>query len=191
MNSKASVTKACLSCGQTKPLEDFHRSPVSRDGRAARCKSCRNAGARTYRQRRRKAESAAEERGRERSRNPRLSRTSRDYRRPRPRQDRRPEHLEQRSGLVPCRASSWSRSPLRCSMRRRETCEMSVELAYVYREVISTSSWSGTVGRRKLCARLLLNDEQREVARGERVRRLRDALRALASVPGGHGRELF
>jgi hypothetical protein len=47
------------------PLEDFHRSPVSRDGRVARCKSCRNAEARIYRERRRKAERAAEKRGRE------------------------------------------------------------------------------------------------------------------------------
>jgi hypothetical protein len=56
--------KRCLSCGQTKPLEDFHRSPVSKDGRAARCKSCRNTEARIYRKRRARAEIEAEERGR-------------------------------------------------------------------------------------------------------------------------------
>jgi hypothetical protein len=35
-------TKACRLCGQRKLLTDFHRSPVSRDGRHARCRSCRN-----------------------------------------------------------------------------------------------------------------------------------------------------
>jgi hypothetical protein len=54
--------KRCRSCGATKPLEDFHRSPVSKDGRAARCKSCRNAEARSYRERRRRVEEAADER---------------------------------------------------------------------------------------------------------------------------------
>jgi hypothetical protein len=53
----------CRSCHAVKPLEDFHRSPVSRDGRAARCKSCRNAEPRIYRERRKTAERNAESRG--------------------------------------------------------------------------------------------------------------------------------
>jgi hypothetical protein len=54
--------KGCLTCGETKPLEDFHRTPVARDGRAARCKLCRNAEAKIYRERRARAETEAEER---------------------------------------------------------------------------------------------------------------------------------
>jgi hypothetical protein len=63
MRPKASASKPCLSCGQTKPLEDFHRSPVSRDGRVARCKSCRNAESKVYREGSARAEADAEERG--------------------------------------------------------------------------------------------------------------------------------
>jgi hypothetical protein len=58
------TSERCSSCRQVKPLEDFHRSPVSRDGRAARCKECRNADARVYRERRARAEKETEERGR-------------------------------------------------------------------------------------------------------------------------------
>jgi hypothetical protein len=35
-------TKACNECGQTKPLEDYHKLKASRDGRKDVCKQCRN-----------------------------------------------------------------------------------------------------------------------------------------------------
>lgn len=34
--------KRCTKCGETKALAEFHRSVSSRDGRASRCKDCRN-----------------------------------------------------------------------------------------------------------------------------------------------------
>lgn len=33
--------KTCTKCGETKPLDSFHRHPRSRDGRKPRCKACR------------------------------------------------------------------------------------------------------------------------------------------------------
>lgn len=35
--------KKCIACGETKPLEEFHRNPQARDGRHPRCKPCKNA----------------------------------------------------------------------------------------------------------------------------------------------------
>lgn len=35
--------KPCVRCGDTKPLEDFHRDNRRRDGRGSYCKSCGNA----------------------------------------------------------------------------------------------------------------------------------------------------
>jgi len=55
--------KQCTKCGLVKPLEEFHRSVSSRDGRTSRCRSCRSGDARNYAERRRRAEAAAEERG--------------------------------------------------------------------------------------------------------------------------------
>jgi hypothetical protein len=55
--------KRCTKCRQTKTLNEFHRSVSGRDGRAARCKRCRNEDTRRYMERRRVAESAAEQRG--------------------------------------------------------------------------------------------------------------------------------
>lgn len=37
-----SMTKTCTNCGQTKPLEDFHRNKNTKDGRAYSCKPCMN-----------------------------------------------------------------------------------------------------------------------------------------------------
>jgi hypothetical protein len=34
------IGKLCSKCGETKPLEDFHRQKASKDGRGAYCKSC-------------------------------------------------------------------------------------------------------------------------------------------------------
>lgn len=55
-------TKACSKCGEVKVLSDFHRSSSSRDGRAPRCKKCRNDESRSYAERRRRAEADAEAR---------------------------------------------------------------------------------------------------------------------------------
>ena len=33
-------TKCCTKCGETKPLDEFHRDKRSKDGRVTRCKSC-------------------------------------------------------------------------------------------------------------------------------------------------------
>ena len=60
--SRPTSQKVCRSCGELKPLEDYHRTPVSRDGRQARCKACRNAEARIYRERRKTVEGNAERR---------------------------------------------------------------------------------------------------------------------------------
>lgn len=49
--------------GETKTLEGFHRSATGREGRALRCRECRNEDARRYVDRRRKAEADAEQRG--------------------------------------------------------------------------------------------------------------------------------
>lgn len=40
--------KRCPKCGETKPLDDFHRRKRASDGRAARCKVCRRVGARAW-----------------------------------------------------------------------------------------------------------------------------------------------
>ena len=55
-------TKQCAKCREAKPLSEYHRSVTSRDGRAARCKSCRSQDSRRYAERRRAAEASAEER---------------------------------------------------------------------------------------------------------------------------------
>lgn len=34
--------KRCTCCKQSKPLSEFHKRTLSRDGLAARCKPCRN-----------------------------------------------------------------------------------------------------------------------------------------------------
>jgi NAD-dependent SIR2 family protein deacetylase len=34
-------TKTCTKCGETKPLDEFHKNPKTRDGRQPHCKSCR------------------------------------------------------------------------------------------------------------------------------------------------------
>lgn len=39
-------TKLCSLCGLTKPFDDFHKSPLGRDGRQSRCKVCAIAKAR-------------------------------------------------------------------------------------------------------------------------------------------------
>ena len=56
--------KRCAKCGESKALEEFHRSVTNRDGRASRCKTCRNQDSRDYLFRRRQAEDSAEQRGR-------------------------------------------------------------------------------------------------------------------------------
>jgi hypothetical protein len=35
------VTKRCSGCTELKPVDDFHRDRLKRDGRASRCKDCR------------------------------------------------------------------------------------------------------------------------------------------------------
>ena len=40
--------KTCAKCGDTKPLDEFHRKKSSRDGRRARCKTCLLAQKREY-----------------------------------------------------------------------------------------------------------------------------------------------
>lgn len=59
----ADGVKRCAKCGQPKTPEEFHRSVSNRDGRASRCKSCRNQDSRDYLERRRASEQAAEQRG--------------------------------------------------------------------------------------------------------------------------------
>jgi len=41
--------KRCTKCGKTKPLEDYHRRPDSRDGRMSQCRACRNAKGQAWR----------------------------------------------------------------------------------------------------------------------------------------------
>lgn len=57
------ASKRCSKCGEVKPMDQFHRSAMSKDGRTSRCKTCRALDARLYAERRRRAELAAEERG--------------------------------------------------------------------------------------------------------------------------------
>lgn len=40
--------KTCSGCGQSKPLEEFHRWKPSPDGRRARCKDCRSVYSKVY-----------------------------------------------------------------------------------------------------------------------------------------------
>jgi len=40
--------KTCRDCGEAKSLEDFHRQPANRDGRAGHCKACAKVRARNY-----------------------------------------------------------------------------------------------------------------------------------------------
>lgn len=42
-------TKQCTKCGETKPLDQFHRDKKKLDGRYARCKTCKNASRDLYR----------------------------------------------------------------------------------------------------------------------------------------------
>jgi hypothetical protein len=41
------TTKTCPRCGQTKPLDQFHAHPHTRDRRASHCKACANRPAQT------------------------------------------------------------------------------------------------------------------------------------------------
>jgi hypothetical protein len=41
--------KTCKICGQSKPIEDFYKSPNSPDGYAPRCKECKKAYIKEYR----------------------------------------------------------------------------------------------------------------------------------------------
>ena len=40
--------KTCTKCGESKPLDEFHRDKARRDGREPRCKTCRRAQASEY-----------------------------------------------------------------------------------------------------------------------------------------------
>lgn len=44
------ITKQCVLCLGTAPLESFHRNKNSRDGRENRCRACRSELARRYRE---------------------------------------------------------------------------------------------------------------------------------------------
>lgn len=57
--------KACTKCGQHRELENFNRSPSSKDGRTSRCKWCRREDTRQYTERRKRAETLAVARGQE------------------------------------------------------------------------------------------------------------------------------
>jgi hypothetical protein len=57
------TTKRCTKCHAVKGLQGFHRSSTSNDGRASRCKACRNEDSRAYVERRRRAEATAEAAG--------------------------------------------------------------------------------------------------------------------------------
>ena len=35
--------KLCTQCGESKPVEEFYRHPLTRDGRMHQCKSCKKA----------------------------------------------------------------------------------------------------------------------------------------------------
>ena len=61
----ADGVKRCAKCGKTKTLGEFHRSASGKDGRASRCKQCRNHDSRQYLARRQRAEATARERGKE------------------------------------------------------------------------------------------------------------------------------
>lgn len=43
-------TKRCFACGETKPLDGFHRTKGRADGRKADCKPCATARTRQWRQ---------------------------------------------------------------------------------------------------------------------------------------------
>lgn len=43
------TTKTCAKCGETKPLDDYHRDRSMKDGRMYRCKKCNIAHASAYR----------------------------------------------------------------------------------------------------------------------------------------------
>ena len=40
--------RTCSECGETKPLDEYHRNKNSRDGRRSRCKTCRRSEKREY-----------------------------------------------------------------------------------------------------------------------------------------------
>ena len=44
------LTKTCPKCGETKPLDEFHKSKTGKYGRYNQCKICKNARIRKYRQ---------------------------------------------------------------------------------------------------------------------------------------------
>lgn len=45
------MTKTCTKCGETKPMDDFHRQSAAPSGRAAECRVCNAARSRAYRAR--------------------------------------------------------------------------------------------------------------------------------------------
>ena len=53
MNSVDVAKKACSTCGETKPLSEFHRNAKAKDGREYSCKPCTNERVKTSHERRR------------------------------------------------------------------------------------------------------------------------------------------
>jgi hypothetical protein len=59
MSTRSAVAKRCSKCGESKSLSDFHRAPNTKDGRTARCKTCRSEDSAVYRKRRARVEAEA------------------------------------------------------------------------------------------------------------------------------------
>ena len=53
------MTKICSSCGEEKPLDNFHNSSKSKDGKQCQCKNCARIASNEWRRRNRSAASAA------------------------------------------------------------------------------------------------------------------------------------
>ena len=69
--------KTCTKCGETKPLDDFHRHRSSADGRKARCRECRAEDKRRYREENRDKIAETDRRYREENRDKVLERQRR------------------------------------------------------------------------------------------------------------------
>lgn len=48
--SNEPAEKICKGCKETKPIEEFHKHPASKDGHDARCKACKKASNAAYRE---------------------------------------------------------------------------------------------------------------------------------------------
>ena len=114
--------KTCTKCGETKPLDDFHRDQSKADGRKSRCHECTAEYRRGYHEENRDKDLGRQRRWREENRDKFLERKRRHY------EENRDKEMERQR-----RYREGNRDYLRALNRanQSELQEMSVEMAAV------------------------------------------------------------